>query len=216
MDNLTILDTETASLTGPVCEIAYLKVTPTLEIVESYRTLVNPGVPINPKATEIHGITDSDVVDAPTMAEVVRQLNGPVFLIAHNAQFDRRMIEKDVQVVDEFCTLRMAKRHFADLEKHTLESLVAHFQLGEFDAHSALGDVMAVHALLVNTCSYLGMSFPELIADQKIVRILHKMPNGKHRGRPIPLVSQQYREWLLEQPNLDPDLKHTLETFRGI
>jgi DNA polymerase III subunit epsilon len=34
---------------------------------ERYQTLVRPGIPIPPEATEVHGITDADVADAPPL-----------------------------------------------------------------------------------------------------------------------------------------------------
>lgn len=37
---------------------------------ESYQTLVNPEMPIPAEATAVHGISDSDVADAPTLGAV--------------------------------------------------------------------------------------------------------------------------------------------------
>lgn len=41
---------------------------------ESWQTLVNPGMPIPPEATAVHGITDADVADAPVLEEVAAAL----------------------------------------------------------------------------------------------------------------------------------------------
>jgi DNA polymerase-3 subunit epsilon len=41
---------------------------------KEYRTLVNPGIPIPPESTKIHGITDEQVKDAPTFAALADNL----------------------------------------------------------------------------------------------------------------------------------------------
>lgn len=58
-----ILDTETTDLRGYICDIAIIRAT-TGEVLMN--TLVNPGVPIEPGAQAVHGITDADVAGAPS------------------------------------------------------------------------------------------------------------------------------------------------------
>ena len=73
---LIFFDLETTGIniaTDRIVEIAYLKVG--VNGSEVSRTiLVNPGMPIPANATEIHGISDEDVKDAPTFNEVARNL----------------------------------------------------------------------------------------------------------------------------------------------
>ncbi len=63
-------------------------------------TLIRPTVPISPSATAIHGITDADVADAPSFAEILPKLTeltepttGRLVLI-YNASFDLRMLQQ--------------------------------------------------------------------------------------------------------------------------
>src|SRR3989304_3688346 len=59
--------------TDRVVEISYLKIMPNGgQISKTIR--VNPTVPIPKRASEIHGITDEDVKDAPTFAEIAKSL----------------------------------------------------------------------------------------------------------------------------------------------
>ena len=64
---IVFFDLETTGInvaSDRIVEISYLRVD--LNGNETSRTIrVNPGMPIPPKATEIHGITDEDVKDAP-------------------------------------------------------------------------------------------------------------------------------------------------------
>src|SRR5688500_5092331 len=61
------------------------------EVVESWSSLVNPGVHIPPSITEFTGIDATMVASAPTFAEIAhevrRRLEGRLF-VAHNARFD--------------------------------------------------------------------------------------------------------------------------------
>ena len=57
-----ILDVETTDLHGRVCELAVIDTNG----ATLFDTLVNPGCPISPAATAVHGIIDADVTSAPT------------------------------------------------------------------------------------------------------------------------------------------------------
>lgn len=63
-------------------------------------TLVNPGRPV--AATEIHGITDVDVADAPSFADVAPALldamKGSVFA-SYNVYFDAKFLQDELSRV---------------------------------------------------------------------------------------------------------------------
>lgn len=84
MGNPYILDTETASLQGGVCELAYLEIDYDLNIISEFCSHVNPERPIEPGAQAVHGITDEMVKDAPTLADIAKHFGGPIEMIAHN------------------------------------------------------------------------------------------------------------------------------------
>ncbi len=72
---ITVVDTETTGLYpggDRVIELAVVRIEPNAEPVLVLDTLLNPGRRV--AATEIHGITDADVADAPTFADVAPAL----------------------------------------------------------------------------------------------------------------------------------------------
>lgn len=75
-NSLAFIDLETTGInitTDRIVEISILKVD--VSGGEDIITLkINPTIPIDPKSTEIHGITDEDVKDSPTFAEVAKSL----------------------------------------------------------------------------------------------------------------------------------------------
>jgi DNA polymerase-3 subunit epsilon len=99
-----VLDTETTGTdteTDRVVElglVAFEFVPSTGEIVRVtgvYDSLEDPGVPIPPEATEIHGITDEMVAGCRIDdAAVARFVAGVQWIVAHNAAFDRPVIER--------------------------------------------------------------------------------------------------------------------------
>lgn len=64
-----------------------------------YNWLINPGIPIPAAATEVHKITDDDVRDKPTFAQVAREivdLLQSAIPAAYNAGFDRAFVRSEV------------------------------------------------------------------------------------------------------------------------
>jgi DNA polymerase-3 subunit epsilon len=73
---VVFLDLETTGIniaTDRIVEISLLKISPNGK-EQWMTTRVNPEMPIPPKVTAIHGISDSDVADAPTFREIAKNL----------------------------------------------------------------------------------------------------------------------------------------------
>jgi|SRR6056297_1643507 len=89
-----VLDTETTGLTdGEICQIAIADANETVLL----DTLIKTTQPIPAGATDIHGITDNDVANSPTWAEVqpvVRDILNGRNVIIYNATYDRKMMHK--------------------------------------------------------------------------------------------------------------------------
>lgn len=92
-----VLDTETTSLGGAVCEIAVIDARTGATLLD---TLVNPGVPIDRGAFAVHGICDDAVTapGVPTWRTVYKRLLNVTkgrIVLAYNAEYDYRVIAAD-------------------------------------------------------------------------------------------------------------------------
>lgn len=72
---LAVIDVETTGVEDydRIVQVAVVRFEPNGAITQ-FVTLVNPGCPIPPEATEVHGISDEDVRDAPTFREIAPEL----------------------------------------------------------------------------------------------------------------------------------------------
>lgn len=91
-----VIDTETTDFDGAICELAVVD----LEGTVLLETLLDPGLPIAPEASEVHGLTDLDVVGQPRFVEVLEDLlactsGRPV--LAYNAPFDRAALRGEAE-----------------------------------------------------------------------------------------------------------------------
>ncbi len=119
------------------------------KVTDKFNFLVNPEMPIPERITEITGISDDDVKDAPTIDDVLPKFLdfvGDRLLIAHNANFDtsfiRRAAEKLKLPFENPYLDTVAMSHYVnpDLSKHKLDSLANYYGLGDFNHHRASDD----------------------------------------------------------------------------
>ncbi|MDW5290089.1 3'-5' exonuclease [Formosa sp. PL04] len=140
-----------------IVEIAILKVFPD-GTEESKTWLVNPEMPIPQEVTEIHGISDADVADAPTFKELAKDVYGMIKdsdLGGFNSnRFDipllaEEMLRAEVDF-DMKSTLAVdVQTIFHKMEQRTL-SAAYKFYCGKDleNAHSAAADTLATYEVL--------------------------------------------------------------------
>lgn len=140
-----------------IVEISILKID--TEGNEEIKTMrINPEMPIPKKTSEIHGIYDEDVADAPTFKEVARQLatfmEGCDLAGYNSNKFDIPLLaEEFIRAEVDF---DMTKRKFIDvqtifhkMEKRTLEAAYKFYcDKNLDDAHSAEADTRATYEVL--------------------------------------------------------------------
>jgi DNA polymerase-3 subunit epsilon len=187
--------------------------------------LINPGMPIPKEATAIHGISDEMVKDAHSWKEVgaafAEFCSGEVVLIAHNNDtFDKLFLEEEYKrngmempkwtFID---SLKWARKYRSDLPRHTLQSLREVYEIPANQAHRALDDVIIlnqVFSLMID-----DLSIEQVLKLLETSGTLSKMPFGKHAGKPLESVPQDYVSWLLNSGSFDRpenrDLKAAFE-----
>ncbi|MEC5423809.1 3'-5' exonuclease [Virgibacillus sp. C22-A2] len=128
------------------------------KIIDEYYSLINPMMDFSSFNTQIHGITERDIIDAPTFAELWPTLNNYLYknlVIAHNASFDMSVIRHTLDHfnlpypdMDYLCTANISKRVWPELHNHKLNTLAAHHGI-TFEHHHALEDARVAAKVLL-------------------------------------------------------------------
>ncbi len=104
--------------------------------------LVNPGRPIPKEASDVHGISDEDVKDAPPFVQIVPELlealSGAIPL-AYNAEFDRKQLLSELARSPALTSPPPAFQKNAEW----IDPLVWARELQKLEKSRALGDVAA-------------------------------------------------------------------------
>lgn len=175
-DDVVILDTETTGLStrdNELIEIAAARLSGR-EVVDRFNTFVHPTGPIPPEITKLTGITNADVIDAPSARDAVAELAafvGGSPVIAHNAAFDRGFIEQvpggaDVSGlwIDSLALSRIALPRLASHKLSTMAELFGCVAV----SHRAGDDVDAlagVWRILLTALADLPAGLMRLLAD---------------------------------------------------
>ena len=157
---LVFFDLETTGIDiakDRIVEISMVKVMPNgEEIVKTRR--INPGMPIPPESTAIHGITDEDVKDCPKLKEIAKslaaQIEGCDLAGFNSNRFDIPMLAEEF--LRAGVDVDLNRRKFIDVQTifHKMEqrNLTAAYKFycnkDLANAHSAEADTMATYEVL--------------------------------------------------------------------
>lgn len=167
---LAIIDLETTGVNvghDRIVEISIVKVFPDGSR-ETFTQRINPEMPIPPHSTAVHGITDDDVKDAPTFAQVghkIAQILRDCDLAGFNSnKFDfPLLVEEFLRAGIEFeikgRRLIDVQNIFHKMEPRTLKAAYKFYCGTELEnAHSAEADALATYeVLLAQVERYQGM-----------------------------------------------------------
>lgn len=162
-----IIDFETTGLSGihdRVIEVGIVKIRKN-KIIDTFSSLVNPGIIIPEKIKMLTGISNEDLAYAPTFDDIALKIKSFItnsILVAHNLSFDYSFLynefkrsEIELPQLRTLCTLKLSKKLFPDLESKSLGSLVKHFKVRHKNVHRALGDSIATAKILIKMISIL-------------------------------------------------------------
>lgn len=170
-DTYTVIDIETTGLDSRYCEIIELSALrySNGSLVDSFTTLVKPTEPIDSFITELTGITNDLVADAPTISDAIKSFYdfvGSDILVGYNVNFDINFIYdvlQDTHSIDftnSFVdVMRFARKLLPELKNHKLETVAAHYKVSS-PAHRSYADCEACNtcyqALLSDAISQYG------------------------------------------------------------
>lgn len=127
------------------------------EVIEEYSTLINPERLIPPFITNLTGITNEMVKDAPKFYEVARkiiEMTDRKKFVAHNASFDYNFIKNEFKNLgydynrDKICTVQWSRKLLPGYKSYSLGKLCDHFNIKINNRHRAAGDAFATTKLL--------------------------------------------------------------------
>ncbi len=186
---IAVVDVETTGLSpwrhDRIVEIAVVLLGPDGDIRKEYETLVNPGRDVGP--TRIHGISASDVLDAPSFSDiagdVVALLQHSHVLAGHNISFDRNFLAAEFERLAApfpelplLCTCRQLGRQNLAACCEELGIVLD----DETCFHSALFDARATAKIVAR----LLAEDPDLVVAPARPVEWPRLPNG--RARPLP------------------------------
>lgn len=157
IDSYVCLDLETTGLDPKIDKIIEIGAVRVRDgaIDAVMETFINPGRALGERITELTGIVDGQLDDAPDISEMLPELLdfiGDDVLLGHSVLFDYSFVKK--AAVNEkltfekngIDTLKLARKFLPDLESRSLEFLCRHFEI-EHSAHRAIADAKATLAL---------------------------------------------------------------------
>lgn len=154
MGKYSIVDLETTGTSardGRIIEIAIYNHDGT-HITEEFTTLVNPEQRIPWRITQMTGINDAMVAEAPRFYEIARKVvemtEGSIF-VAHNVGFDYSFIREEFKSLgyhferEKLCTVKLSRKLMPGHRSYSLGNLCADLGIEIHGRHRAAGDALA-------------------------------------------------------------------------
>ncbi len=140
-----------SALVDKIIEISALKITPDSD--DLYSTKINPEIPIPKMATDICGITDQDVLDAPVIKDILKDLLhfiDDLPIIAHNAKFDLAFLVFSLHQEHYlypkskvYCSINFARKSIPEMPNYRLGTLIEKLELKDLTHHRSADDALA-------------------------------------------------------------------------
>ena len=146
------------------------------QVAERWGSLVNPGVPVPARVTEITSITDDMLVDQPTFRDIKWEVYGRMrdrIFVAFNADFDHGFLRAemaragltlpDVPILDP---LTWARALMPTQRRYKLVALCDKFGITLENAHRAVDDAEAAGRVLLRFADKVSVDLGALLEQQ--------------------------------------------------
>jgi DNA polymerase-3 subunit epsilon len=146
-----IIDIETTGHSSKITEISIF-VYDGEKVIDEFTTLVNPECIIPPFITNLTGITNAMVGNAPKFYEIAKkiaEITKDTIFVAHNVNFDYNIIQKEFKDLGfefkqkKLCTIQLSRKLIPNLRSYSLGSLCVTQNIVIKDRHRAKGDAEA-------------------------------------------------------------------------
>ena len=180
--DFVVFDLETTGAKTPPCRITEIGAYRVQkgQITEEFQTLVNPESPIPLFISQLTGITDRMVKDAPRFPDIAADfLNfiGDSILVAHNAHFDLKFLNHEIGRMHKnyrvgnqhLCTVKMSRKLLPHIANHRLNTVADYYRVSLVNHHRATDDARATAHIFVNLLNELqNLGVKDLAAAKKL------------------------------------------------
>lgn len=218
-NKLIFIDVETTGLEEDdvICECAFTQGFGG-SIIEG---LFKPKKPIDIEASMVHHISNEMVADRqPFQGSAIHKMlktyfNQGYILVAHNAEFEIKMLAKeDIHPKKAICTMKVV-RHFDTedrIKSYKLQYIRYFWNIAaDARAHNAADDIIVLEKIFERLSK--DVSLEEMIKITETPFLLRSLRFGKHSGIPFNMIPRDYLIWLRKQSNIDGDLLYTINYY---
>lgn len=170
--------------------------------VDTFSSLINPGMPINPFITALTGISNKMVASAPSAIDVMPkalEFVGDSHLVAHNASFDKKFwrhelkhMGGDTEGSNFLCTLMLSRRIFQAFASHKLGEIASQLGIEAKDSHRALGDAQVTSKILTIMLARLQQAYPGETINGKFLHAYQRKPRYNLPNLTTQLQGQEF------------------------
>lgn len=168
------------------------------QVVDRWSSLVNPESYIPAGITELTGITQAMVEEAPKFYEIAKEVverTKDAIFVAHNARFDYSFVQEEFRRLGytytrkHLCTVRLSRKAFPGFPSYSLGRLCNRLGIANEARHRAMGDATATAELLSQILSkrdsqesaqeMVNLGIKESLLPKNIsLEQIHALPEG--------------------------------------
>ena len=199
-NSCVLIDTETTGLSRSsdrIIEIGIAKMED-WEITDTFSSLINPGIHIPKIASEINGIYDSDVENAPFFCDVAKEIQSRLsdgIVVGYNVSFDIDFLEREFSIaglsakVTYLDALPIARKAYHNIRNYKLETVAKHLMLisnSEAQKHRAIDDAILTGKVLQSCITKILSDHDEEVrAAQERRKKAKELRREKYKWSPL-------------------------------